>query len=118
MSQFPMSVVGYDTVVQVLNASDTKYQNMNNQRYPYITIDSNTSEVAYFTSSGTSIRFALPVSEKLLDSATLSVVPKEDLTFNLTNDALNIRLVLQSLSIKNPKYTPPANADTKNPVYV
>lgn len=105
--QFPLSVAGYDMIIQVMSDYDEKYQDFSRMRYPYVTIDPSTSQVNYFTSSGNSVWFKLTLSEKLLDSSTLATVSPEDLTFDFENDTLKLHLVLQSLTIKNPKYTPP-----------
>jgi Domain of unknown function (DUF4153) len=104
--QFPLSVGGYDTIIQVLSESDTKYQDTSRIRYPYMSIDPNTSQAYYFTASGVSTVFSLKISDKLLDSSTLTNVTTQDLTFDLENETQKIRLVLQSLTIKNPRYTP------------
>ena len=119
LSQFPLEVNGYNRLVQVMSIADTKYQNLNNQKYPYITINPETSDVLYFTSSGVSISFKLTLPEKFLDSETLSNVEDGDLVFDVSNDTMQIHLVLQSLTIRNPKYnntTPDSN--TKDGTYI
>jgi hypothetical protein len=102
-----------------MSIADTKYQNLNNQKYPYITINPETSDVLYFTSSGVSISFKLTLPEKFLDSETLSNVEDGDLVFDVSNDTMQIHLVLQSLTIRNPKYnnTPP-DSNTKDGTYI
>ncbi len=81
---------------------DTKYQNTN-LKYPYITIDPNTEKVIYHTATGVARTFSLLIPEKLKDSATFSTLPPEDLIFEVDDDTLRIRLVLQSLEVKNPR---------------
>lgn len=87
-------------------------------KYPYITIDPKTNEVRYFTASGLFLKFQLPITEKLLDSATLSSVEPNDLIFTVGNEALEIRLVLQSLTVKNPKFASQSPTSETNNSYI
>ena len=106
--QFPLEIGWYDSLVQVLNDYDAKYMNGDTTKYPYVTIDAKTNEVYYHTASGVFLKFSLKIPEKLLDSSTLSSVEPNDLIFTTWNDALEIRLMLQSLTLKNPKFNPQA----------
>ncbi len=101
--QFPLSITGYDRIVSVMNMDNEKYQNTN-LKYPYVAIDPDTQKVTYHTASGKVRTFSLLIPEKLKDSATFSTVPPEDLIFELEDDTLSIRLVLQSLEVKNPRF--------------
>lgn len=103
--QYPMEISWYNKIIQV--KADYEVNSYNTDlRYPYISVNADTREARYFTASGSFMAFKLPLSEKLLDSATLSNLNPEDLTFEVGNDAIDIRIILQTLSIKNPKYLP------------
>jgi len=117
-SQFPMSVTGYDSVIQVMNISDAKYLSADQVKYPYVTINPENKEVSYFTASGVSVNFTLSIPEKLLNSATFSNVPASDLTFDVQNDSLKLHLVLQSLTLKNPQYIPNTDSNIKTTSYI
>lgn len=116
--QFPLNIDWYDTLLQVLGDSEAKYQDATRVQYPYITINPNTNQANYYTSSWISIPFKLEMSEKLLNSSTLPSVSSDDLTFDLENDTLKIRLVLQSLTIKNPRYIQPPDTGKVESPYI
>ncbi len=104
-SQFPLSITGYDRIVSVMNMDDAKYPNTN-LKYPYIAIDRDTEKVTYYTATGVARTFTLIIPEKLKDSATFSTLPPEDLIFDIADDTVSIRLVLQNLEVKNPRFIP------------
>lgn len=82
-----------------------------------MTINSDAMKATLTTASGVTRDYTLSLPEKLQDSASLSTVNEEDLTFTLSDESYDIRLVLQSLSVKNPKYIAPTDSSTKNITY-
>ena len=110
-SQYPLDVKGYDRVLQVVNENETKY---NTPSYPYMTINTDTMKASLVSASGVTRTYALILSENLLDSATLSQVTADKLTFTLMDDRYEIRLFLQSLTVKNPRYAPSADSQMSN----
>jgi hypothetical protein len=111
--QYPLDVRGYDTLLQVTTESEPRVPNPE-IIYPYITINPDTMEVRYHRTKDDTKTYTLAIPEKLRDSATLSTVTSEELTFTLADADTEIRLALQSLTVKNPRYIPPADAPTRN----
>ncbi|GAB0174724.1 MAG: hypothetical protein HHAS10_06030 [Candidatus Altimarinota bacterium] len=114
--QFPITVTGYNRVVQVMNMVDAKWQT-SEIVYPYVSVNIDTREVSYFTASGIARTFALKIPEKLLDSSTLPNVSQDDITFDVGDDTVEIKLLLQSFSVKNPRYIESSSTDKENTTY-
>jgi hypothetical protein len=111
--QFPLAVSGYDAVLQVVpeeKASDTVSGKLlpASVRPPgmtyYVSIDPDKEEVIYHTASGETRVFPLVIPEKLRNSSTMETVSADDLTFDVGDDMISMRLFLQSLTIPNPRY--------------
>lgn len=102
--QFPLTITGYDRIVQVTSEPESKYPSPTELSYPYLSIDPDTSMVRYYTASGISDTYTLEIPEKLLDSATLSTVSESDLTFDVSDKERSIKILLQNFSVKNPRY--------------
>jgi hypothetical protein len=102
--QYPLDVKGYDMILQVIS-TDQKRVYPDNRDYPYVIYDATTESLSYYTASGVVQSYPLTISEKLRDSATISPVMPSDLTFVLSDKEREIRLILQSLMVKNPNYT-------------
>jgi hypothetical protein len=64
-----------------------------------------------------SIPFTLKIPETLLNSSTLSTVKPSELVFDVENNDIKLHMVLQSLTVKNPKYTPPSDQNDETPYY-
>jgi hypothetical protein len=67
-------------------------------------IDPDGEMVSYHSASGIIQKLPLILPEKLRDSATSSTQDQKDMTFDLSNQTLTIRLMLQNLTVKNPRY--------------
>lgn len=91
-------------LLQVIS-TDQKRVYPDNRDYPYVIYDANTESLSYYTASGVAQAYPLTISDKLRDSATISPVLPSDLTFVLSDKEREIRLILQSLMVKNPNYT-------------
>jgi hypothetical protein len=110
--QFPLAVSGYDSVLQVVR--EEKLYDGNSTKMPvpirppnmtyYISIDPDKKEVIYHNSQGDTRTFPLMIPAKLQDSASMSTVTQDDLTFDVGDDTLGMRIFLQSLTIPNPRY--------------
>ena len=79
-----------------------------------MTINTDTMKASLVSASGVTRTYALTLSENLLDSATLSQVTANKLIFILMDDRYEIRLLLQSLTVKNPRYAPSADSQMSN----
>jgi hypothetical protein len=55
--------------------------------------------------------FPLVIPEKLRNSSTLATVSPDDLTFDVGDDTMSMRLFLQNLTIRNPRYQSGSTVD-------
>lgn len=99
---YPLDVSGYDNILQITPEFDKAY--VNTTKYPYISYNSKENILYFHRSENEMIKLPFIIGEKLLNSATLSMVAKDDLTFTVANDTLEFKLYFQALTIKNPKY--------------
>lgn len=73
--------------------------------YPYITINPDTSALGYHRGSGDILSIPLVPSSELLDSTIRTNLEAKDLTFEISDKKLEIKLLLQNFAVKNPAYT-------------
>jgi hypothetical protein len=67
--------------------------------------DPDTSSISYYRSATNVTTIPLTIPSKLFDSNHVTSVELSDLTFNISNKDVSLKLYFQDFSIKNPNYS-------------
>jgi Domain of unknown function (DUF4153) len=116
---FPLSIAGY---TEALKITASWYETNPWIRFPIVIYHADKNTIEYKRSLGESQSFVLPIpSEMSMGSWYLSEDPtkeiwlrsSKDMTFTVSDNTIEIRLIFTSLQVKNPTYTgEPNNWDT------
>lgn len=99
---------GYTHLVRVYgeydgNEKSTRYDG---EKFPYITINPDTMMLSYHRGSGDILSIAFVLPEGLTSGTIPTNLDQSDLTFMIKDKKIDIKLMLQSLAVKNPSYKP------------
>lgn len=100
---YPLSLEGwYTKLVRVYGETDT----LNTDApYPYISIDPDSSKVRYHRGAGDIVSIEFTPNSDLIDSTIHTNLEQKDLTFEIRDNTIEIKVFLQNFAVKNPAYT-------------
>lgn len=115
-SYYPLEIEpGYTKIVNVswINSEEHRISKI----YPYIIINPETSIIQYHESSENTEEFKLKYPIELTQSNTLRSVTQKELTFTVSSEKRDIKILLQNFAVKNPEFTGSWNQDANQDYY-